>query len=153
MKPIMSQTDTTTLIRAFEATDYFVHVGDECHQINIDAPCPTALRYWLTARAQTPNAWLITAHNPQARPLDAVANAMRAVALRACLDAAGHDYAITNSCARDGAWPAEPGVCITNLNEGQARALALRFGQLAIVAVAANRPAQLVWLDSDNGRD
>jgi len=144
----MPQARTATLAAAFETTDYHVQTGDEWCQVNIGAPCSEHMLRWLREHAIQPCVWLITAHNPQARLCDAAENRRRDAALKTCLDADGYTYVAATSRARDGSWPAEPGVCITDMDEGTARALAVRFGQVALVAILPDGPAQLVWTDA-----
>lgn len=141
----MIQTRSVTLANAFEATDYFVQVGDEWHQVNIGAPCSDELHYWLIEHCAKPCAWIVTAHNPQAQQVDDTENTQREAALKACLDSQAHHYVATNSHAHNRDWPDEPGICVLDMDEGLARALALRFDQAAIVALPVCGPVQLVW--------
>lgn len=141
----MPHSDAVTLINAFEATDYFIHAEQSEHCVNIGSHCSDALRRWLKTHCNTSCAWIVTAYNPKAEQSEDISNRQRHAALRACLDADGHDYVATNSRAHDGNWPDEPGVCVVDMDEGLARALALRFGQLALVAVPIDGPVQLVW--------
>lgn len=143
----MTHTQRAQLANAFKATDYFVQNGAGWQRINIDNPCPDTLSKWLAAHCTGPCAWLVTACNPGAEPSDEPANRQRDAALRACLDAAGHRYAAADSRALDGRWPNEPGVCVVDMDEGLARALALRFGQAAFVAVPVDGPVQLLWTE------
>lgn len=148
----MTRSGARPLAAAFEQTDYHVQAGsrggENWYTVNIGAPCPAPLRRWLTEHCAGPCAWIVTAYNPWAEQRDAAANRQRDAALKAWLDAAGHGYTATDSRARANDWPAEPGVCILDMDEGLARALALRFGQAAMVAVPVDGPVQLVWIDA-----
>lgn len=143
----MIRASSEALIHAFETTDYFIRTDAEWHTVNIGQPCPEPLRTWLARHCNGPCAWIVTACNPQAQPVGETDNQRRGAALTAWLDATAHHYTTTNSIAQHGDWPAEPGVCILDMDEGLARALALRFDQAAFVAVALNGPAQLIWID------
>lgn len=142
----MNQARRANLNKAFEATDYLVHTGDDWRRINIGRPAGDTLSVWLKKNCDASCAWIVTAYNPRAAPNDEAANRQRDAALKACLDAAGHRYVAANSRARDSTWPDEPGVCILDMDEGLARALALRFAQAAMVAVPVAGLPQLVWV-------
>lgn len=143
----MTQARSATLAAAFEATDYCVQTGDEWCQVNIGSPCSNNLRLWLQQQGRTRCAWIITAYNPQGEQTQEAENNRRDTALRAALDAAARPYVPALNRARDGSWPDEPGFCVLDMDEGRARALGLRFGQAAIVAVPLDEPVQLVWVD------
>ena len=143
----MTKICDSTLARAFQQTDYRVLADGQWHTLTVGAACPAPLRTWLITHGNSRCAWIITAHNPQAEIADAQANAERAAALQAWLDAAGHTYTATDSCAHSGDWPSEPGVCVLDMDEGLARALALRFDQVAMIAVATEHTVKLVWVD------
>lgn len=143
----MPQTHDTNLNKAFEATDYLIHTGDEWQQVNIGMAVPNGLCHWLHGNCDAACAWLITAHNPQAVAQADNDNRQRHAALQTCLVCANHRYVEANSRAHDRAWPDEPGVCIVDMDEGLVRALALRFEQAAVVAVPVGGLPQLVWVD------
>ena len=147
----MTQRDQETHTQAFIETDYYIQIDTQhardWHKVNIGKPCAVPTRRWLQKRCQGQSAWIITAYNPRAMRADGQLNSARDAALRACLDASGHRYAATDSRAQAADWPAEPGVCILDMDEGLARALALRFEQAAIVAVPIEKEVQLVWIN------
>jgi hypothetical protein len=138
------------LKQAFAATRYQVALDGKWLTLTTGAPCPEPLAAWLRAQG-SPIAWLITAYNPGARMLAATTNAARHAVLRdwvaqrglACLDSVNVDP--TQKWPSD-PWPDEPGLLIAGLEEDLARALAGRFGQLAMLAVRPDAPVALVWL-------
>lgn len=135
---------------AFQTTRYRVFLNGAPQDVHIAAPCPEALARWIRQYDGRRAAWLITAYNPQARALDEARNHARdrwlrhwvACRARASLDAVNQ--------ALDGGWPDEPGVLMAGVAEDEVRALARRLGQLAIVAVPANGPAVLVWIEGQS---
>jgi len=137
---------TSDTEQAFRHTLYCVNAHESMHTLHIGRPCPPALVDWIARYART--AWLITADNPRAEPLDEAINQTRRQLLEtwtrtralACLACVNQDPL--------GGWPDEHGLLIAGIQEGSARALGRRFGQLAIVAVSGNRPVELVWLNS-----
>lgn len=144
----MTSPRTETLTQTFEQTHYCVHADDAWHTLSIASPVPSPLRNWLKTHCHAPCAWIITAYNPQATRVSDEDNAHRDAALRAWLDAHAHAYLPARNCAPDDSWPDEPGACLLDMDEGQARALALRFDQAALVAVPIDGQPQLVWVDT-----
>lgn len=131
---------------AFYATHYQIALEARRLTLRIGAPCPRALEPWLARHGGRTPAWLITACNPGAQALSAAENTSRSIALRAW--ATAHAAALLETVNRDptGNWPDEPGLLIAGLEEGLARSAALRFRQLAMVAVRAGAPVELLWL-------
>ncbi len=139
---------TNDVARAFERTAYNVDIEAVRHTLFLGEPYPTAFRQWLRTWCRTHCAWIVTGHNPDAQRLGSAANDKRHAALETCLDVGAIRYAPAVNTAADDDWPPEPGFLLLNVDEGMARALARRFGQLAIVAVPLNGVARLVWLDA-----
>ncbi len=139
---------TNDRIHAFERTAYNVDTNEARHTLFLGEPYPPTFRQWLRTQCRTHCAWIVTGHNPGATRLDAAANDQRHAALAVCLNIGAYRYAPAINTPMDGGWPAEPGFLLLNADEGMARTLARRFGQLAIVAVPVNGVASLVWLDA-----
>ena len=131
---------------AFEATDYRVFLDGDSHVLRIGAPCPEPIARWLTDRAFADCAWLITAYNPNAKQIDEASNRARHALLRDWADRRATAWLETVNEDPHGDWPDEPGVLIAGVEEGEARAMAHRLGQAALVQVAMNEPTALVWL-------
>ena len=129
-----------SLLCAFLATEYRVVVDDQTHVITIGA-IHTELD-----RALRHRAWhLISAHNPDARPLDRGANEERHRKLLARIDRAGLDAWPSVNRSRDGDWPDEPGRLVAGADSDWVHACARAFDQVAIVAGQPGRAARL-WL-------
>ena len=128
------------IAKAFSQTLY--RVGD--HTLQIGATCPPPLARWIVRRSRT--AWLVTADNPGAACCPGGFNQARRQALETWVRIQAFSYLACVNCNPDRKWPDEHGLLIAGLDEGGARALGRRFGQLAIVAVALERPVELVWL-------
>jgi len=141
----MNRDHFSELETAFQHTDYYVHDGERWHTLAVGAPCPAALRSRLPHDPER-GAWLVTAYNPQAQAQDEASNRQRNHALRQRLDAGGHVYLTSDSRARDGAWPTEPGVCLLDMPRPEAIALARDFDQAALLAIPRQGWASLVWL-------
>ncbi|MBS63074.1 DUF3293 domain-containing protein [Salinisphaera sp.] len=131
---------------AFEATNYRVFLDGDSHVLRIGAPCPPAVADWLSQRACARRAWLITAYNPNAEQTDDASNHARDALLRDWADRRATAWLETVNEDPHGDWPDEPGVLIAGVEEGEARAMAHRLGQAALVQVAMNEPTALVWL-------
>jgi len=133
---------------AFRCAAYDVALDESWWTLKIGEPCPAAIQSWLRTHAGAAPAWLVTAHNPGAQRLAADDNEVRDAVLR---DWANHHaqacLATVNRDPHDD-WPDEPGLLIAGVDEGLARTLARRLGQLAMVAVHAENPTELVWLTS-----
>jgi len=89
------------------------------------------------------NTWAyITAYNPLSVPLDAQENMRRNEELRALLN----DYLVMEGEGQDKAkqWPAEKSFFIAGISLDDAKALAIRFGQRAMVYGQFNQPAELI---------
>lgn len=139
----------TSVAKAFEQTEYRIDTGRRRHVLRVGQPYPPAFRQWLAARCRTRCAWILTACNPAAQRVDASVNDVRHAALATCLNAGAHRYAAAVNVSVEDDWPREPGFLLLDMDEGLACSLARRFGQLALVAVPLNGPAQLVWLDRE----
>ena len=131
---------------AFEAAHYRILLGDDSYVLHIGTPSPAPIAEWVSRHAVSRCAWLMTAHNPNAEQIDAVRNRARDSLLRTWAEQRAITWLETVNEDTEGGWPAESGVLIAGLEEGEVRAMARRFGQAAIVAVLADSVATLVWI-------
>ena len=134
------------LSAAFEATRYRVFIDDDDHVLTIGAPCPVSLATWISHHAAGRCAWLITAHNPNARQIEAKLNQARDALLHAWAVRRASAWLETVNEDPNNDWPDEPGVLEIGIEEGEVRAQARRFAQAAFVAIAADGPVTLLWL-------
>lgn len=131
---------------AFATTDYQVTIQAVPLVFRVDRGLPPPLARWVGAHAGRASAWLITAHNPGGRRIEAGTNAARAALLDTLLDRHGLSRLPAVNRDPEGGWPDEHGWLVAGLEEGRARALGRRFGQAALVAVGTGT-ARLVWID------
>jgi hypothetical protein len=133
-----------SLLSAFLATEYRVVVGDRDFVITIGATHP-ALDRVLDHRT-----WqVISAHNPDARPLEPSANEQRHRELMARVRSAGIGSWPAVNRSSDGDWPDEPGRLVVGAEPDWVHALAQEFDQVAIVAGQPGQPGRLWVYRSD----
>ena len=132
------------LSNAFESTDYCVEHQGENVVLNLYRATPATLAEWISARNGAAPAWLITAYNPGGEAAAEADNRARHYVLDTLLDRHGFDRLAAVNRDTGGDWPNEPGWLVAGMEEGMARNLARRFGQVAIVAVDRQR-VDLVW--------
>ena len=121
---------------AYRATDYRVE----------DAPGgPFVIRVGEVCDRLDGEWAFVTACNPGSNPVSDVENARRMAELEATVREGGRTYYHGHGVGRDGRWPAEPSLLILGITEPQARALAERLGQNAIVVGRTGERARLVW--------
>ena len=134
---------------AFRATTYRVKAGEAVFDLRIDEANPP-FATWL--RQQSASLWgIITACNPGGKPT-LQQNAVRTGILQKRIEARGwrHFPALNFADARD--WPDEPGFCVLDAEVNVVRALAVEFGQVAIVCGSAeDGRGEIVWLDDAQG--
>jgi|GEM_PF-643710 len=144
----LGMTNDLSLDAAFSSTRYEIDLPNQqaACVVRIAQPVPDALTAWIAGYSRSGTAWIITADNPDAAPCDDAFNSARRWALDAMLKRPGVRWLATQHRAGYHNWPVEHGRLITGLETGLALALGRRFGQLAVVALPAGQPAQLVWL-------
>ncbi|MBS1190225.1 MAG: hypothetical protein H6R10_2017 [Rhodocyclaceae bacterium] len=138
----------TDLERAYRATAYRVFLSGGALDLRIDAPCP-ALAAWLQAQGVAEWA-ILTAANPASRQLPAQENAARQAELECALLEDGFEPFAGENIADAGNWPAEESCFVSGITRSEAVALALRFGQNAMVFGVADGVPRLVWTESTN---
>lgn len=116
------------LLAAYLAARYRFELAGRWWPLAIGQPAPAALPPAGTAR----NWSLLTACNPQSVLQPPAVNAAADAALRAELDATGLTVLRTMASAADGGWE-EPGWLVGGLGDGEADALACRYGQAGIL--------------------
>lgn len=122
------------LWEAYRATTYRILADSEQNRdIRVDEPAPV----------QGPLAY-VTPDNPGSRLLSDAENLRRRHTLAGELDASGVAYVPGKSIADDDQWPPEKGFWIAGITRDDARTLAMRYGQNAIVFVDAHRKVHLV---------
>ncbi|MEN0003788.1 MAG: DUF3293 domain-containing protein [Bacteroidota bacterium] len=126
---------------AYRATNYIVF--SPAFTIHIDA-FHHALDAWLSQYEYT--RWcFITAANPKSQLLAAAANLQRNEQLKERLNQLGYSYFHGQGCSIEGNWPCEPSFWVPGIPKAAAIALAIAFGQHAIVYGAFAQKAKLIW--------
>ncbi len=129
---------TKRLIEAFLDTDYAVRDGNVWRVVRIGERHP-GIEKLIKARGV-----FITGWNPFGKRADAAANDTRNRSLARILAARGYRTLPHQGIGSDGNW-AEDGFFVRDMRVATARNLARAFGQLAIVAIARGRKAELIW--------
>lgn len=128
---------------AYRATAFRVEDPAGAFDIRIDQACPALDALLDRAGARC---WAyVTAHNPGGRLRDAAANARDERRLEARVRDAGFAAIPGRGVGADGDWPPEVSLLILDIALSDAVALAIEFGQEAIVAGVRGEPARLVF--------
>lgn len=88
----------------------------------------------------------VTAHNPGSRRLPDTVNQAAQRALEQAVDEAGWPWLPGLALDPAGHWPAEPSLAVLGIGRAAACSLAARFGQNALVWLAAGAGPALVWV-------
>lgn len=138
----MAESRRQALTRAFEATGYRGVIDGRPIEVRIHRRCPE-----LDVRVGKGSGWAwLTAVNPGGDRGDAEDNAARLARLAAQLAALDCPCWPAEAVADAGDWPTEPGFFVAGLPLAEARELAGRFRQAAIVWGDGVNPARLEWL-------
>jgi hypothetical protein len=127
------------LIEAFLDTDYAVRDGGVWRVVRIGERHPRIEKLVKSTGV------FITGWNPFGRRASAAANDARNRSMARILAARGYTVLPHQGIGADGDW-AEDGFFVRDMRAKTARNLARAFGQLAIVAIARGRKAELVWV-------
>lgn len=128
----------------YRATRYRVYLPTATEDVRIGQTAP-AVDAWLDEHGSQ-QAAILTACNPRSRPLPSAANRRLQAALLHLLHAMPHPMLPACNKADCSRWPDEHGLIIAALSRGEARRLAARFAQNAIVWLQRGQPAQLLWI-------
>lgn len=126
------------------ATCYRVYLPTATEDVRIGEPAP-AVDAWL-AEHEAETAAILTACNPGSRLLGTAANRRLQAALLHLLHAMPHPMLPGCNIAEEGGWPDEHSLIVAGLSRGEARRLAARFGQNALVWLVRGQPARLAWV-------
>ena len=137
---------TTELETAYRATTYRVFLPGGLVELRLDQPSE-ALRAWLKSSAAREFA-ILTAHNPDAQPLDAVANMARQSQMELELLEEGFEPYAGENEADNGDWPIEETCCVINIGLAEAIALGAKYGQNAVVHGTMDGVPRLLWIES-----
>lgn len=139
---------TTELEAAYRATTYRVFLPGGLVELRLDQPSE-ALRAWLKSSAAREFA-ILTAHNPDAQPLDAEANMARQSQMELELLERGFEPYAGENEADSGDWPIEETCCVIDIGLAEASALGAKYGQNATVHGTMDGVPRLIWIGSTN---
>ncbi|BCS35947.1 hypothetical protein TBR22_A51820 [Luteitalea sp. TBR-22] len=86
----------------------------------------------------------ITAWNPGSVPTDRAINEAAQASLTADVEALGLHWLRGEGVDPSGSWPGEPSLLVLGLREPEARALAARYGQVAILYASSDATPRLL---------
>ena len=129
---------TKRLIEAFLDTDYALRDGGVWRVVRIGERHPGI------EKLAGANGVFITGWNPFGKRANDAANEARNRSMARILAARGYRTLPHQGISADGEW-AEDGFFVRDMRVATARRLARAFGQLAIVAIARGRKAELIW--------
>lgn len=137
--------DRAYLDAAYRRTAYWVEAPDRYYAVHVDERHPK-LDAFLAGFGHS--SWaLITACNPQSRLLGPPENQARAARLKTDVDVAGFLSFVATSFGWAGDWPPESGLLIVGITQANARDLARKFEQKALVFGESGCRASLLWTD------
>ncbi|MCK5769356.1 DUF3293 domain-containing protein [Algiphilus sp.] len=128
----------------YRATRYRVYLPTTTEDIRIGHPAP-AVDAWMDEHASG-TATVITACNPHSRQHSRAANRRAQCALLHLLHAMPHPMLPGRNLADAGDWPPEHSLIVAGLSRGEARRLAARFRQNAVVWLSRGSRARLLWV-------
>lgn len=138
--PAKPATERASLAAAYEASNYFVHDGEDRIALNVGHPDTAIDR--LLARHRASCGVFMTAWNPRSERFSPAEN--RAAAARLEAELGGARYRYLPCISGDGRWR-EEGVFTFDLPQALAVEIAETFGQNAIVMVARGAAPRLVF--------
>jgi len=128
----------------YRATRYRVYLPTATEDVCIGRNAP-AVDAWLDEHGSG-QAAILTACNPRSRPLPMAANRRLQAALLHLLHAMPHPMLPACNKADCSQWPDEHSLIVAGLSRGEARRLAARFRQHALVWLERGRSARLIWV-------
>ncbi len=131
------------LERAYRRARYRVQQPDAEFEMVVDQRCEAARD--VLARLAAAGAAYLTACNPGSRLHDDDANRRAQDALLAAVADAAYPWLPGEALDPDGNWPPEPSLLVIGISVADARALARRFEQNALVYVDAEGWPRLIW--------
>lgn len=137
--------DRTHLDAAYRRTTYWVEAPHGYYAIRIDEH-HAELDDFLSSRH--PHCWaIITAFNPNSQLLSPPENQVLAAKLSRAVEAVGFESFVATGAGLSGDWPPESGLLIVGIPQANARDLARKFQQKALVFGESGCRARLLWTD------
>lgn len=126
----------------YRASEYVIHDGTDLIVTRIDEASPELAA--LFARLDARNGTVITAWNPHSRTRSDAENEEAQGLLETRLTHEGCRWLHAEGRSPDGAWR-EPSLCLLDVDDAEARALAVELEQTAIVRYGADGCGRLVY--------
>lgn len=136
---------TSELESAYRATTYRVFLPGGICDLRLGEPCE-ALCCWLETAGSDAFA-IITAHNPGSQPTDEAINAERQAQLECDLIEGNYEPYAGQNVPDTGDWPVEESCFVPDLAPEDACALALDYGQNAVICGGPDGVPHLVWVE------
>ncbi len=137
--------DQVHLDAAYRRTTYWVEAPDRYYAVRIDEQ-HTELDAFLNSQGH--RCWaVVTAFNPQSQLLPPPENRVLAEQLQHEIDAARLKSLPATATGWSGDWPPESGLLIVGISQADARDLARKFQQKALVFGESGCRARLLWTD------
>ncbi len=137
--------DQVHLDAAYRRTTYWIETPHRYYAIRIDEHHPE-LDEFLSSHG--PHCWaVITAFNPDSQLLSPPENQVLAARLARAVEAVGFESFVATGAGWSGDWPPESGLLIVGIAEANARDLARKFQQKALVFGESGCRARLLWTD------
>jgi hypothetical protein len=133
---------TAALLAAYHATTYRIEDVDTGIDLRIDTRSEGLEA--LLQRRGVDSAAIVTAWNPGSVPTEAAINDAANRRLRTEIQRRGRAGLDSLAIPDTVSWPPEPGFLILGVDGGEARTLAVEYGQNAFVYVVIGAPARLV---------
>ena len=134
-----------SLVEAFHQTRYTVHAPDGDFTMGIGKHSHALQR--LMQDQGSCCAALLTAYNPEARPIDPQVNAANQQDFERAVKALGLPYHKGENVPAERKGPVEPSLLVLGLSRERAYELALQLRQLAFVYADEHAVPELVWVD------
>lgn len=136
---------TSELEAAYHATAYRVFIPSGLVELRIGQPC-AHLADWLASKDFSDFA-IITAFNPASRRLSNEENAERQASLECDLVEGNYEPYLAENVPDDAVWPVEEACFVPDIAQEDAVALAIDYGQNAVVYGKADGLPYLLWTE------
>ena len=132
---------------AYRATTYRIFLPEGVRDLRIDI-ADRDLAVWVAGQGE--DCWAVaTAWNPAACRLSDGENRRRQAALEIALLELGYEPYTGENVADAGDWPVEESCFVVGMGSDEAKELARKFGQNAVVCGGQDGAPRLIWVDED----
>lgn len=135
----------TELEAAYRATTYRVFLPGGLCELKLDQSSDV-LRCWLET-AGASEFVILTAHNPGSKLFDQAENMLRQSQMELELLEAGYEPFAGENISVNADWPAEETCFVVNMALLEAKEIAAKYGQNALVYGVADAVLHLLWIE------